>query len=352
MRVESTVGLCFAGFGNVGQGLARILVRKERELAERWGLNCRTVAVVTRTRGAAVSRDGLSLAELLARAERGEQLGTDRITPVEAALLPQTDVVLDVTPTNLKTGEPGLSVTRAALGSGRSVVTSNKGPVSLALEELRELARERGACFRFEGSVMSGTPSLNLAMESLAGCDISHVQGIVNGTTNYILTRMEEGCEYGEALAEAQEKGYAEADPSGDVDGWDAAVKAQILASVVLGSPISLDAVDRTGISSITRSDVEAAASRGRRIKLIARAARTAGGVSASVSPTEIPLAPPLAGVGGATNALTFTTDNLRDVTIIGPGAGREETGQALLSDLIAVAAAERACGRFAAKAG
>ncbi|NLK18572.1 MAG: homoserine dehydrogenase, partial [Synergistaceae bacterium] len=311
MCVESPVGLCFVGFGNVGQGLARILVRKERELAERWGLNCKTVAVVTRTRGAAVSRDGLSLAELLARAARGEQLGSDRITPVEAALLPQTDLVLDVTPTNLKTGEPGLSVTRAALRSGRSVVTSNKGPVSLALEELRGLAREGGAAFRFEGSVMSGTPSLNLAMESLAGCNISQVQGIVNGTTNYILTRMEEGCEYEEALAEAQEKGYAEADPSGDVDGWDAAVKAQILASVVLGSPMPLNAVDCTGISSITRSDVEAAAGRGSRIKLIARAARTADGVSASVSPAEIPLAHPLAGVGGATNALTFTTDNL-----------------------------------------
>jgi len=351
MRVESSLGLCFIGFGNVGQGLARILVRKEREFAERWGLNCRTVAVVTRTKGAAVSRDGLPLEELLARAERGEIVGADRITPIDAALLPQTDIVVDVTPTNLKTGEPGLSVTRAALGSGRSVVTSNKGPVSLALGELQALALERGAHFRFEGSVMSGTPSLNLALESLAGCDIRQVQGIVNGTTNYILTRMEEGCEYEDALAEAQEKGYAEANPSGDVDGWDAAVKAQILASAVLGSPIPLDSVDRTGISAITRADVEAAAARNCRIKLLAKVIRTAGGVSASVSPGEIPLSHPLAGVGGATNALTFTTDNLSDVTIIGPGAGREETGQALLSDIIAIATAERNCGRFAVKA-
>lgn len=354
MRVDSSLGLCFIGFGNVGQGLARILVRKERELAERWGFAFRTVAVVTRTRGAAVSRDGegLSLADLLARVERGEPVGNERISPVEAALLPQTDIVLDVTPTNLINGEPGLSLTRAALGSGRSVVSSNKGPVSLALAELKALARARGAHYRFEGSVMSGTPSLNLALESLAGCDVREVQGIVNGTTNYILTRMEEGFEYADALREAQEKGYAEADPAGDVDGWDAAVKAQILAAAVLGFPLPLDAVERTGIAAISRADVEAAAKRGKRIKLLAKVARTPDGVAASVAPAEIPLTHPLASVGGATNALTFTTDTLRDVTIIGPGAGREETGQALLSDMLAIAGAERHGARFSVKAG
>ena len=352
MRIDSSLGLCFIGFGNVGQGLARILVRKERELAERWGFTFRTVAVVTRTRGAAVSSDGLSLADLLDRVARGEPVGSARISPVEAALLPQTDIVLDVTPTNLINGEPGLSLTRAALGSGRSVVSSNKGPVSLALTELKELARARGAHYRFEGAVMSGTPSLNLALESLAGCDVREVQGIVNGTTNYILTRMEEGFEYADALREAQEKGYAEADPAGDVDGWDAAVKAQILAAAVLGSTLPLDAVERTGIAAISRADVEAAAKRGKRIKLLAKAARTPGGVAASVAPAEIPLSHPLASVGGATNALTFTTDTLRDVTIIGPGAGREETGQALLSDMLAIASAERHGARFSVKAG
>ena len=342
MCVESSYGLCFIGFGNVGQGLARILVRKERELEERWGFTFRTVAVVTRTRGAAVSGSGLSLRELLERSERGEPIGNDRISPIDAALLPETGIVLDVTPTNLVTGEPGLSLTRAALGAGRSVVSSNKGPVSLALTELKELADSTGAHYRFEGSVLSGTPSLNLALESLAGCNVQKVEGIVNGTTNYILTRMEEGFEYADALREAQEKGYAEADPAGDVDGWDAAVKAQILAAVVLGTNLSLGAVKRTGISAISRTDVESALSRGKRIKLIAKAARTYEGACASVAPVEIPLSSHLASVGGAVNALTFTTDNLKEVTIIGPGAGREETGQALLSDMLAIASSDR----------
>ncbi|MDD3390804.1 MAG: homoserine dehydrogenase [Synergistaceae bacterium] len=344
MCVETPYGLCFVGFGNVGQGLARILVRKERELKDRWGFTFRTVAVVTRTRGAAVSGSGLSLPELLEKSDRGEPIGNDRISPIDAALLPDTNIVLDVTPTNLVTGEPGLSLTRAALGAGRSVVSSNKGPVSLALSELKELARARGVRYRFEGSVLSGTPSLNLALESLAGCDVQKVQGIVNGTTNFILTRMEEGVEYAEALREAQEKGYAEADPAGDVDGWDAAVKAQILAAVVLGSNLSLGAVKRTGISAISRNDVESALSRGKRIKLIAKAARTSEGTCASIAPVEIPLSHPLACVGGAMNALTFTTDNLKEITIIGPGAGREETGQALLSDMLAIVSAEKRC--------
>jgi homoserine dehydrogenase len=138
------------------------------------------------------------------------------------------------------------------------------------------------------------------------------------------------------------DRGYAEADPSGDVDGWDAAVKAQILAGVVLGSPLPLSSVDRRGIAGITKRDVEDALARGHRIKLVAKACRTGGAVRASVAPEEIPLSHPLAGVSGATNAITFTTDTLGDVTIIGPGAGREETGQALLSDMLAIAAGAR----------
>ena len=342
MRVEKEWGLCFVGFGNVGQGLARLLVKKEQELASRWGFSCRTLAVVGKTKGALVRPEGIGLADLLLRVGRGEPLGSDSVSPVEAALLPGVDMVIDVTPTNLKDGEPGLSLTRAALEAGRHVVTSDKGPVSLAFPELKKLAEARGCSYRFEGSVMSGTPSLNLALESLAGCDVLEAKGIVNGTTNYILTRMEDGLEYGEALREAMDRGYAEADPSGDVDGWDAAVKAQILAGVVLGSPLSLASVDRRGIAGITKKDVEDALARGYRIKLVAKASRAGGTVRASVAPEEVPLSHPLAGVSGATNALTFTTDTLGDVTIIGPGAGREETGQALLSDMLAIAAGMR----------
>ena len=334
---EKVWGICFAGFGNVGQGLAGILADEEEAL-RRTGFSFQTVAVVTKTRGALVDPEGIALPDLLERVGRGDPVGQDRIGASEAALLPGVDIVADVTPTNLEDGGAGLALTRAALSAGRHVVTSDKGPASLAMDELRALARKNRCTYRFEGTVLSGTPAINFALEAMAGCSIRSVQGIVNGTTNYILTKMEEGFGYAEALAEATKLGYAEADPRGDVDGWDAAVKAQILAGVVLGASIPLSSVRRTGIAHITAKDVNEAARRRRRIKLVARAERTDGGVSASVAPEELPLTHPLASVQGVMNALTYSTDHLDQVTITGPGAGRRETGQALLSDILAIA--------------
>ncbi len=301
-RVEKTPvrRLCLIGFGNVGQGLVRILEEKEKELEKKWGFRFSLAAVVTKNHGASVNLGGLSLSELLRRAEGGDSLGTAGLSADEAVLLPGVDLVIDATPTNLQTGEPGLSFSRKALRAGRSVVTSSKGPLSVAMEELRDLAEQNGCAYRFEGSVMSGTPTLSLAMEAMAGCTISSAEGIVNGTTNFLLTRMEEGLEYDEALAEAKEKGYAEADPSGDVDGWDAAVKAQILAGIVFGHPLPLGDVQRKGISGITRGDIASALSRGKRIKLVARAVRQGDSVAPRLLRPNFPFpipSPPWAGL-------------------------------------------------------
>jgi homoserine dehydrogenase len=224
--------------------------------------------------------------------------------------------------------------------------------VALAYRERSEMAAAQGVQFRFEGTVMSGTPTIRLARQALAGCEILEVKGILNGTTNYILTQMEAGQSYADALAEAQRLGYAEADPTADVEGWDAAGKAVILASVLLGGDLRVADVDRTGISGLTLADVEAAKAAGERWKLIARVWRAddVGGdakrvgsprplIRASVQPTRLPLSHPLAGVSGAINACTFTTDLLGDVTLVGPGAGRMETGYAVLGDLLEIAA-------------
>jgi len=178
---------------------------------------------------------------------------------------------------------------------------------------------------------------LNLALEALAGCSISKVQGIVNGTTNFILTKMEEGKNYEGALKEAQELGYAETDPTADVEGWDAAVKAVIMANVVMGGNVTIEDVQRKGITEITAEDVKRAKGKNKRIKLIAEVLKEEDGIKVSVLPKELPLTDPLANVMNAINALTFTTDHLGDITIIGPGAGRLETGQALLTDILAI---------------
>jgi homoserine dehydrogenase len=217
------------------------------------------------------------------------------------------------------------------------VTTTNKGPLALFSKELVDLANKKGVQFLYEGTVMAGTPLLNLIRETLAGSGISEMKGILNGTTNYILTQMEAGMDYAAALEQAQKLGYAEAVPDADVLGWDALAKVTILANVVFGASLSPGDSPCTGITGITPEQIAAAAADGRRHKLIGRVWRDGTEVRASVAPQLVDLSHPLAGVGGATNAMTITTDTLGDVTIVGPGAGRRETGFALLNDLITI---------------
>lgn len=329
------------GFGNVGQGLVRILKAGEKDLEDKYGFQCRVTAIVDPVKGILRDPEGLDLDTVLAELdETGSLKGLPQCEGYSADNLvadEAVDIVVEATPTNLETGEPGLGHIRAALKAGKHVVSTNKGPVSVALPELRTLAASVNRAYRFEGVLLSGTPAINLATESMAGCSFSRISGIVNGTTNFMLGRMEEGHDYTAALREAQELGYAEADPTADVEGWDAAVKAQVMANVFMGKALGVDEVDREGITSLTVEKVRGALDRGMRIKLLAEVTCEEDEIVARVAPVEVPLDHPLAGVGGAVNALTFRTDHLGDVTVIGPGAGRVETGQALLVDILAI---------------
>lgn len=247
------------------------------------------------------------------------------------------DVVVELSYTDLETGEPAASHVRAALEAGKHVVTTNKGPIALHYGELEALARERGLCIGVEGTVMSGTPALLVGAHLLRAAGIRRIRGILNGTCNYILTRMEAGSSYDEALREAQERGFAEADPSGDVEGFDAAGKAVILGNLLLEGSLTMSDVERTGISGLSSDDIRAAAAAGERWKLIGSVERVDGRVRASVGPERVPLSHPLASVGDAANAVTYSTELLGDVTLIGPGAGRLETGYAVVTDLLEI---------------
>lgn len=333
--------ISLVGFGNVAQGLTHILADKRERLLAKYGFEYRITSVVTGRHGCLVNDQGIDPAALLEAMERDGGLwgceGARAVDPLEVIKSPHTDILIETTPTSLVRGEPGLTHIRAALKAKKHVVTSNKGPLVRALPELTALAEGSGVAFRYEGVIMSGTPALNLVRETLAGCDIQHVQGIVNGTTNYILTEMEKGSTYEDALASAQRLGYAESDPAADVDGWDAAVKACIMAVLFMDASLELEDVERTGITEVTTENIQTALSRGKRIKLVAEVYREKGRVRAMVAPVAVPLSRPLAGIMGAMNAITYTTDHLGDITIVGPGAGRIETGQALLSDLLAI---------------
>ena len=327
------------GFGNVGQGFIRILAKKKEELKRRYGFEYKVLAVSDPIKGNAYSDDGLDLNQILRLLDEKGNIrnypGYKKFDSIQLAREMDIDIVVEATPTNLETGEPGLSHIRNALESGRHVATSNKGPIALAYRELVSIAEKKNVILRFEGTVMSGTPALNLARESLAGCDILDVEGILNGTTNFILTEMEKGSSYEKALKKAQEMGYAETDPTADVEGWDAAVKTVIIANTLMNGNITIKDVEREGITKIALEDVKNALKNNMRIKLLACIHRENNKVKVSVKPTEIPLDHPLANVMDVLNAITFTTDNLGKVTLIGPGAGRIETGQAILTDVL-----------------
>lgn len=336
--------LAFIGFGTVGRGLADLLLEKREALARDHGLEWRVVAISDIRAGSILDQRGVDLREAVRLADSGsslEGIPAERkgLNALESIRESGANAVVEVTWTNIRDGEPGYSHIRAALAMGKHVATTNKGPIALHYQELKRIAFEKGACLRYEGTVLSGTPVFTLFEGPLASSRVSSVRGIVNGTTNLILSEMEKGRAYGEVLREAQRMGFAEADPTMDVEGWDAAAKAAILANHFFGGGIRPDGVIRKGITGVTLEEVKGAIEKGYRIKLIARAWKDEGGaVGAEVAPTRLPASDPLANIGGVTNALTFTTDTLGEVTVVGPGAGRRATGYALLADLISIA--------------
>lgn len=334
--------LAFIGFGTVGQGLAKILVDKKELLKQKYNFEYNVVAVSDINKGSIYNENGLDLGKLLQLAQKtgtieGYEGGRKGLSSLEVIEKSNADLILEITWTNIETGEPGLTHMKAALNAGKHVVTSNKGPIALAYHELMRIAKAHNVFLRFEGTVLSGTPAINLSLEDLAGAHVKSIKGIVNGTTNYILTRMEAGTSYKEALETAQKLGYAEADPTMDVEALDPVAKITILANVVMGGNLKVRDVERKGITDITIEDIKQAQNEGKRIKLIAKAWRENGEVKAKVSPEKVPLTHVLAHIGGTLNALTFDTDVLREVTTIGHGAGGVEAGYALLSDMLAI---------------
>lgn len=333
--------IALAGCGNVGTAFLEVLHEKRAMLEEKYDFKFEVTMVTDLMKGSVVNPDGIDLAAALdALHTKNSFEGLPQSGGSFAEMLEKSGATLlaEITPTDLKTGEPGLSHIKTALSQGINVTTTNKGPIAVAMDELRQLARDCGAKLRYEGVVMSGTPLIDMLRHGMAGCTVKKIEGILNGTTNYILTQMTDGMTYAEALEKATELGYAEADPSGDVEGWDAAGKVSILAKIIFGRTIPVSEVKRIGITGVTREKIKESMAAGYRVKLIAGLENTPLGIYAYVQPKEIPLAHPLASINGATNAVSITTDNLGEVTLIGPGAGRRETAQALLTDVIAMA--------------
>ena len=335
--------LAFIGFGTVGQGLTEILLEKKDMLEKIFNFQWSVIAISDLMKGSVYDENGLDMEKILELVKAGKKLdeypsGIKGMDSIDTITKTCADTIIEVTFTDVKTGEPALTHIKTALNSGKNVISTNKGPVVKQVTDLLELANSKNVFYGFEGVVLSGTPAINLAKHTLAGNNITGFKGILNGTTNYILTSMEEGISYDDALKKAQVLGYAEADPTGDVEGLDALGKVVILTNVVLRKKITWQDVERKGITQITKKDIDKAKSEDKRWKLIGSAeVQPDGSVKAKVWPQKLSLTDPLAGVSEATNALTYYTDELGPVTIVGPGAGRRETGFALLVDLLEI---------------
>ena len=323
------------GYGVVGQSLTSILLRRRLETVKDYGFNPKVVGIVDRG-GAAINPKGLNLEKMLTLKKHKGTLAADpefghpKMSPLDVLESVEAEVVVEATPTNVKNGEPGLSHIKTAFKTGKHVVTTNKGPLALALPALTELADYNKVYLRFSGTVGGGTPVLELAKKCLLGDKILAIRGILNGTTNYILSEMaEKRITFQQALKGAQKLGYAETDPSMDIDGIDPACKVVIMANWIMNKKYTLKDVCVQGIRGVTLQALEKAAKRGNTIKLL-------GSIddSPKVAPTEISKRDPLC-VSGVLNAVTFVSEFAGEETIIGRGAGGMETASAVLRDLL-----------------
>ncbi|MDD2644336.1 MAG: homoserine dehydrogenase [Methanobacteriaceae archaeon] len=325
------------GFGSVGQGIVKAIKMEKDKILETLGINLKIVAVADSC-SSAINPDGLNVEELLkTKSEKGKlgQCPNCGTTNTDTDVLDNVDydVLMECTPTNIDDGEPARTLTLKAFSQGKDVVTSNKGHLALNYKELDDAAKANNVMFKFEASVGGAMPIINYAKDALSGNQIISIIGILNGTTNYILSRMtSEGSSYPDTLKESQMLGIAETNPTQDVEGIDAACKAVILSNSVLGQPATYSDVEVEGISNITSEAVSLAKENGYLIKLITE-----------VSPKTLKVSPRLVKQGssydlnGTLNMATLKTDLADEVTTVGKGAGSLETASAMMTDLITI---------------
>lgn len=331
------------GLGNIGRNLLDILAHRQAQVRKDYGLEFVLVGAAD-SGGAAIDPAGLDPARVrdikLARQSVCAYAGAGKagMSALEMVRAAPADMLVDASPTNLQHGEPGLSCVRAALGAKQHVVMANKGPLVLAFGELTGLAQKMGVKLLYSGTVAGGLPTVNLGVRDLAGSTVLRVEGIFNGTTNYILTRMaEEQIPYEEALKGAQQAGIAEADPTLDVDGWDAANKLVIIANSVLRRPTTLADVSVEGIRKVTLQDLQQARARGKVIKLLALAEKRGDDYALSVRPVALPQSHPMARTGLWDMGVVYTTDYMGVISAVIEEKGPVPTSAAVLRDMINV---------------
>jgi homoserine dehydrogenase len=330
--------IVFLGFGNVGKALARLLMER-RELVNRmYGVDFMVTGIFTHRHGAAINSDGIDVPMAIKLLSDGKTLNsvskmdcpTDSMEFIRAC---PGDVLFENSPVNHKTGQPAIDHLKTGLEQGMNVITANKGPVVHGYQQLTELAAQKGKKFLFESTVMDGAPIFSLFREALPGLELRGFRGILNSCTNMILTRMEGGDTFDEAIEYGRSIGITETDPSADVDGWDAAIKVAALTTVLMGIPLLPQEVTREGIRKITSDDIRTAKEQGKRWKLVCSAKRNGSTVQAEVSPEMVSADSPLFSINGTSSYVQFETDSLPGLGIVESDPGPETTAYGLFAD-------------------
>jgi homoserine dehydrogenase len=334
--------IAMIGFGNAGRAFTKLLVEKRETIRKKHECDVIVTAIATGSKGSLVNETGLNLEtalrdmELLRRFD-AESRDFSKMSSMEIAGRADYDVLVELTPLAVFSGQPAIDHIKTALNRGKHVITANKGPIAWAFEELSSLAGQKGVRFYYETTVMDGTPVFNLVEETLSMCRVTEVKGILNSTTNFILEELAKGKDYDAVILEGQERGFVEADPSLDVDGWDAAAKTAALLNVLMGANITPDQIDRKGIGDVTIDQIRDAESRGKVIKLLCCGFLENGKVSGRVAPEEIEKTELPAIIKGTSSVVSITTDLMGTVSVVEHDPEIEQTGYGVLSDLIRV---------------
>lgn len=338
----SNIKIAILGFGNVGQAFAKLLIEKHAEILKNLGCDVQVAAISTRSKGSLVNENGIDIEKACSDIEklhRFDEKSSDyaKLNSMEIANSVDYDVLIELTPLEIFSGQPAIDHIKAAFKRKKHAISANKGPIAWAYESLCELAIKQGVLFYYETTVMDGTPIFNLVDETLKFCKVTEINGILNTTTNFVLEELAKGNSYDDAIAEGKKRGFVEADPSMDIEGWDAAAKTAALLNVLMHADITPYDIDRKGIEDITFEKIKEAETRGNVIKLLCHGTVENGKVIGRVRPEEIAKGTLLSTITGTSSVISITTDLMSTISVVEHDPEIEQTAYGVFSDLIRV---------------
>lgn len=336
------IKIAILGFGNVGQAFVKLLIEKHKEILKNLSCDVEVVAISTGSKGSLVNENGIDIEKACAEMERmhkfdEKNVDFTKLNSMEIANSVDYDVLIELTPLKIFSGQPAIDHIKTALNRKKHAISANKGPIAWAYESLRELAEKQGVVFYYETTVMDGTPIFNLVNDTLKFCKVTEVKGILNSTTNFVLEELAKGKTYDDVILEGKKRGFVEADPSMDIEGWDAAAKTAALLNVLMGANITPYDVERKGIEDITFEMIKEAEARGNVIKLLCYGGIENGKVIGRVYPEEIVKGTLLSSITGTSSVVSITTDLMGTISIVEHDPEIEQTGYGVFSDLIRV---------------